>query len=92
VQKSSGKLYWYGSGSEILDESDATGNVTSEYIFFGGKRLARRVVSSGQIQYYFADHLGSSRIVTDASGNILDDADFYPFGGAHLYFHFRQRL
>jgi len=85
VQKSNGKLYWYGSGSLILDESDATGNITNEYIFFGGKRLARRVVSSGQIQYYFADHLGSSRVVTDASGNILDDADFYPFGGERTY-------
>ncbi len=85
MQKSNGKLYWYGSGSVILDESDATGNVTNEYIFFGGKRLARRVVSSGQIQYYFADHLGSSRVITDASGNILDDADFYPFGGERTY-------
>ena len=85
VQKSNGKLYWYGSGSVILDESDATGNITSEYIFFGGKRLARRVISSGQVQYYFADHLGSSRVVTDASGNVLDDADFYPFGGERSY-------
>lgn len=85
VQKSNGKLYWFCSGSVILDESDAAGNVTGEYVFFGGKRLARRVVSSGQIQYYFADHLGSSRVVTDASGNILDDADFYPFGGERTY-------
>jgi RHS repeat-associated protein len=85
VKKSNGKLYWYGSGSVILDESDATGNITNEYIFFGGKRLARRVVSSSQVQYYFADHLGSSRVVTDASGNILDDADFYPFGGERTY-------
>ena len=93
VKKSSGKLYWYGSGSVILDESDATGNVTNEYIFFGGKRLARRVASSGQIQYYFADHLGSSRVVTDASGNILDDADFYPFGGERTYIiELRQRV
>jgi YD repeat-containing protein len=30
VQKSSGKLYWYGSGSVILDESDATGNITKK--------------------------------------------------------------
>jgi RHS repeat-associated protein len=85
LQKSNGKLYWYGSGSITLDESDAAGNITNEYILFGGNRVARRVVSSGQIQYYFADHLGSSRAVTDASGNILDDADFYPFGGERTY-------
>jgi RHS repeat-associated protein len=37
-------------------------------------------VSSGAVNYYFADHLGTSRVVTNASGTILDDADFYPFG------------
>ena len=26
VQKSNGKIYWYGAGTEILDESDASGN------------------------------------------------------------------
>jgi len=53
VQKSNGKLYWYGMGSDPLDESDASGNLTDEYVFFGGKRIARRNVSSGNIFYYF---------------------------------------
>ena len=26
VQKSNGKIYWYGAGTEILDESDTSGN------------------------------------------------------------------
>jgi len=37
--------------------------------------------ASGAVFYYFADHLGSSRVVTNATGTILDDSDFYPFGG-----------
>ena len=49
VQKSNGKIYWYGAGSEILDESDASGNITDEYVFFGGKRIAHRVVSGNAI-------------------------------------------
>src|SRR5437899_8256521 len=53
VQKSTGKLYWYGMGSDPLDESDASGNLTDAYVFFGGKRMARRDVSSGNIFYYF---------------------------------------
>ncbi len=80
VQKSNGKLYWYGMGTNPLAESDANGNITDEFIFFGGKRVARRK-SSGEINYYFTDHLGSSRVVTSATGQILDDSDFYPFGG-----------
>ena len=84
VQKSNGTLYWYGTGSDPLDESDAAGNITNEYIFFGGSRIARRD-SASNVNYYFSDHLGSARVVTNASGTILDDSDFYPFGGERSY-------
>jgi RHS repeat-associated protein len=83
VQKSNGTLYWYGMTSDVLDETDLSGNLTNEYIFFGGKRIARRD-SSNNVSYYFADHLGTSRIVTNAAGTILDDSDFYPFGGERV--------
>jgi RHS repeat-associated protein len=89
VQKSvgSGKLYWYGMGADVLDESDASGNITDEYVFFNGSRIARQHIASAcpnpnvVSDYYLSDHLGSSRVVTDSSGNVLDDSDFYPFGG-----------
>ena len=74
VKKSSGMLYWYGTGSDPLLETDMSGNATDEYVFFGGKRIARRIVSSGVVNYYFADHLGTSRVVNNATGGILEDA------------------
>lgn len=80
VQKSNGKLYWYGVGSEVLDESDLAGNFTDEYVFFGGKRIARQD-SSGNIYYYMEDFLGPSRVITQANGTLCYEADFYPFGG-----------
>jgi RHS repeat-associated protein len=40
VSKSNGKLYWYGSGGEILAETDLSGNTLNEYVFFAGKRIA----------------------------------------------------
>jgi RHS repeat-associated protein len=82
LQKSNGKIYWYGAGTEILDESDASGNFTNEYVFFGGKRIAMRNVSSGTIYYYAEDMLGSSRTLVQAGQtSVCYDADFYPFGG-----------
>ncbi len=81
VQKSNGKLYWYGMGGDPLAESDGAGTITDEFIFFNGKRIAHRKLPSGEITYYFADHLGTSRVVTNATGTVLDDSDFYPFGG-----------
>jgi RHS repeat-associated protein len=87
VEKSSGKLYWYGMSSDPLDETDLAGNTNNasfnEYIFFGGKRIARRDYSNA-VNYYFADHLGTARIVANSSGSVLDDSDFYPFGGERV--------
>jgi RHS repeat-associated protein len=85
VKKSSGTLYWYGMGADALDETDLTGSTTNsafnEYVFFNGKRTARRN-SSNAVFYYFADHLGTSRTIVQAGQTTpCYDADFYPFGG-----------
>jgi RHS repeat-associated protein len=80
VQKSSGTLYWYGTSPDPLLETNASGGLVNEYIFFGGKRISRRD-SSSNIEYYFADRIGSSRVVTNASGTILADCDYFPYGG-----------
>jgi RHS repeat-associated protein len=85
VQKSNGKLYWYGGTVDPMAESDSSGNLTEEYIFLAGKRIAMLTLSAGTVNYYVSDHLGSSRIVTNSSGTILDDSDFYPYGGERSY-------
>ncbi len=79
VEKSSGTLYWDGG----LAESDLSGNLTSEYISFNNKRIARRDVSSGSVYYYFSDVLGSSNVITNATGTVENESDFYPFGGEY---------
>jgi len=78
------KLYWYGSGGEILAETDAVGNTLNEYIFFGGKRVAV-VPASGSVLYYAEDLLGSSRVIVQSNGTLCYDADFTPFGGEKSY-------
>jgi RHS repeat-associated protein len=92
VEKTGTKIYWY-SGSEVLDETDTTGSITnsnfSEYIFFGGNRIARRD-SSGDVFYYLADQLGSSRVIAQVlsgqtTATMCYDADFEPYGGEHAY-------
>jgi RHS repeat-associated protein len=79
VEKSTGTLYWYGASGQVLSESDLSGNITDEYIFFDGRRIAR-VDSQGNADYYLGDSLGSARVVTDSNGTLLDDCDFLPFG------------
>ncbi len=84
VAKVGSKLYWYGSGGEILSETDAAGNTLNEYVFFGGKRVAL-VPASGGALYYAEDLLGSSRVMVQANGTLCYDADFTPFGGERSY-------
>jgi RHS repeat-associated protein len=76
---STGRLYWTGVGADAIQESDLSFGSLERYVFFGGKRIARRLWT-GAVQYYFADHLGTSRVVTNATGGQLDDQDFYPYG------------
>ena len=40
VKKTSGTMYWPSPGGEILAETDISGNINEEYIYFNGKRLA----------------------------------------------------
>ncbi len=88
VEKSNGKLYWYGVDGNVLEETDATGNMTNsafnEYMYFAGKKVARRD-AAGDVFYYGDDMLGSSTgMVEIAAGQttaaVCYDADFYPYG------------
>lgn len=95
VQKSGGTLYWYGADGNVLEETNLSGALPSEYIFFDGRRIARRDQGPPPscpppgpcppppvpISYYFSDHLGSSSVITNASGVTQNESDFYPFGG-----------
>jgi RHS repeat-associated protein len=89
VEKSSGTIYWHGAGGDALDESNLSGSLTNEYIFFGGQRIARRDPSSN-VFYYFSDHLGTARSIAEVpSGQTTAtkcyDADLYPYGGERWY-------
>jgi RHS repeat-associated protein len=81
-----GTIYWRGTGSDTLAETDLGGIQQEEYIFFSGQRIARRDISStggtAGLHYYFSDHLGTHGVVENATGTTCEqDIDYYPFGG-----------
>src|SRR5258708_5511808 len=75
-----GTLYWYMSLG-IVGESDLTGNLQSEYLFFDGERVARKDFPGNTVAYYFSDHLKTASVITDAVGTIKAESDYYPWGG-----------
>jgi RHS repeat-associated protein len=56
-------------------------NLQSEYVFFSGERVARKDFPGLTVSYYFSDHLKTASVITDATGNIKSESDYYPWGG-----------
>ena len=88
LTKSSGMMYWYGLNSDPLIETDLSNNLKAHYIFFNGQRVASEN-SSNSVDWYFADHLGTARLVFSLNGD--DQSDFYPFGGERTIDHRRRQ-
>jgi RHS repeat-associated protein len=86
VEKSGGTsntLYWYGAAG-IIAESDLSGTLKSEYVFFNGKRLARIDLLGGTVHYYLSDHLNSTSMVISGTGAVEDESDYSPFGTEYV--------
>jgi RHS repeat-associated protein len=60
-----------------------SGNLTDEYVFFDGERVARRdgATGTGGVFYYFSDNLKTASIITDSAGTIKAESDYYSWGG-----------
>jgi RHS repeat-associated protein len=78
------ELYWRNTLGDTIAETDGSGSTTNssynEYVFFDGQRIAQSNPYSGSVNFYFADQLGSTRMVTSSSGTPCYKADFLPYG------------
>jgi RHS repeat-associated protein len=82
VRKDAGTVsteYFFFGGTVVAELNPATGAFT-DYIGYG-KKIAKDNSNNGTgTQYYHGDHLGSARIMTDATGTKIQDCTFNPFG------------
>ena len=77
------KRYWMGNGN-VLAEGDGAGNLTAEYIYFNGKRIARIDLPANTVHYYLSDHLGSTSKVVNSAGVVEEESDYTAFGSELL--------
>ncbi len=69
----------YGIGGALVAEfSGSSGNLQKEYISGGG--ILAVIDPSAGTRYTTSDHLGSPRVVTNSSGNVVSRHDYMPFG------------
>lgn len=64
---------------------ECVGTSCTKYIFAGRKRIAMKQVSSGVVDYFHADHLGSTSVMTTASGVQAQAVTYYPYGGTRTH-------
>lgn len=77
VSATENTTFVYDASGELIEEY-AGGLVQTAYVYAGSSLLTTET-SSGT-NYLTADHLGSPRIVTDASGNVTSRKDYTAFG------------
>ena len=82
-----GTRFEYDAGGELIvewnDANSPNWAVQKDYIYKGGELIAAsKVGNNGQYEYATADHLGSPRVWTDDSGNLITGGrhDYLPFG------------
>ncbi|MGE3466189.1 MAG: RHS repeat domain-containing protein [Pyrinomonadaceae bacterium] len=80
-----GEYFYDGDGKRVKKVVPSTGEVTVFVYDAMGKQIAEysTIVAASQdakVGYLTADHLGSPRINTDATGAITSRHDYHPFG------------
>ena len=73
----SNKTILYVSDDYIVENTD--GDIREEYIYHHGLDIVGKINSEG-IYFYHPDHLGSTTLVTDENGSIVEETEYLPFG------------
>jgi len=81
ASNATGMFYWLHAGGGTLAESDLGGNWTAAYGLIRGQIASRVDLPAKVVHYYFHDHLNSTNVITDNLGNVVEEEDFYPYGG-----------
>lgn len=71
-------IFYSYMGTETLSEYNTTSRVNNDYLYAANLRIGK--LSSGTINFYHQDALGSTRLVTDPYGNIVFSDGYQPFG------------
>jgi RHS repeat-associated protein len=71
---------------QLLAETDittaATPAIAYEYIWFAGQPLTQIATTTGAIDWYFNDHLGTPLLQTDSAGDLAWRVEYDPYGTA----------
>jgi RHS repeat-associated protein len=70
--------------AETEASTEATPPIAHEYVWFGGQPVAQIATATGEVSWYFNDHLGTPILQTDASASVNWRAEYEPFGNVFV--------
>jgi RHS repeat-associated protein len=80
----SSTVYYVWDGAQIIAEYSGSGSLIRKYIYGPGIDnpvvMVRYVSGNGNRFYYYADALGSIRLLSDSAGNIKESYTYDPYG------------
>ena len=77
------RIFHYDQMGHLIAETGQNGQMISEYVYLGNQLLAM-IKPGDAVYYYHNDHLGTPRVLTDATGTIAWKAAYNPFGEATI--------
>ncbi len=72
------KTYYVGKG--LVRVVNEKGTFDTRYMYDNNGVLVARKDPNGKIFYYQADHLGSTSLMTDEKGSVVEETTYLPFG------------
>jgi RHS repeat-associated protein len=67
-------------GPDVIRDLDAGGATIADYLNSSGVDNKLRMIAGGATSYFAADHLGTTRALTDASGSLTSTLNYDSFG------------
>jgi RHS repeat-associated protein len=77
---SSGITKFVYDGADVVRDLDGSGSTIADYLNGPGIDNKIRQTSGGASSYFVTDHLGTTRALTDASGNVTSSLSYDSFG------------
>ncbi|MHB9002413.1 MAG: RHS repeat domain-containing protein, partial [Thermoanaerobaculia bacterium] len=66
--------------SETADSTAAAKPIAFDYVWFGGEPVAQIETATGEVSFYFNDHLGTPVLTAGASANVAWRVEREPYG------------
>lgn len=83
------RISFYTPELNLMAETEATPDaspaIAYEYLWFGGQPVAQVASTTGEIAWYFNDHLGTPILQTNATGDVVWRVEYEPYGEVYAH-------